>query len=191
MILATAVILLLSSALRLCGLRLHGQVRAPQALDEHGTLHINQFGLKHMLIWATALVPMLLVIKGLDFFLLKHLGGPHIFSLTLVATIVGTVNLIAVWSVLGHGFRATRVAVLLLVPYLLAIGLSAYLAYLEWVFNPTGVWTIGNSWNNSLLRDLADVRGSLVSWLWLDAALLAALLLFLRASGYRLMQMPR
>ena len=40
-------------------------------------------------------------------------------------------------------------------------------------------WTIGE------MEDLWIV------WLWLDAALLAALLLFLRASGYRLMRSGR
>jgi len=35
---------------------------------------------------------------------------------------------------------------------------------------------------------LAEMKDLWTAWLWLDAALLAALLLFLRASGYRLIR---
>ena len=37
----------------------------------------------------------------------------------------------------------------------------------------------------SLVSGIADTQESWTSWLWLDAALLAVLLLFLRASGYQ------
>ena len=52
-------------------------------------------------------------------------------------------------------------------------------------------WAFSRAWYDSLVRAIADHRESLVNWLCLDAALLAALLLFLRASGYRLIKNRR
>ena len=50
-------------------------------------------------------------------------------------------------------------------------------------------WT--NNWYDSLISGIVDAREAMLGWFWLDAALLAALLLFFRASGYRLMRTSR
>jgi hypothetical protein len=42
------------------------------------------------------------------------------------------------------------------------------------------------AWYELLVQEIAEQRDTLPVWLWLNAALLAALLLFLRANGYRL-----
>ncbi len=151
-----------------------------------------------MLLWATALVPLLLVMRGLDFFVLKRFGGaPDSFSFALVAMVMAAVNLIAIWSVLGQGHWTLRLAALLAVPYLLAVGTSMYLQYVEWTYRTTWAfgqrsrWAFSRAWYDSLVRVIADHRESLVNWLCLNAALLAALLLFLRASGYRLIKNRR
>jgi hypothetical protein len=39
-----------------------------------------------------------------------------------------------------------------------------------------------------LFGNIVQLRQTLPNWLWLDTALLAALLLFLRAKGYRLVR---
>jgi hypothetical protein len=156
---------------------------------------MHQFGLKHMLMWATALVPILLVARGLDFILLKQLGGPDLFPFILVALTVATVNLLAMWTVLGGGYVLLRLSALLVISFLLAIGIGHYLAYVESTYvrsvNNMGSWSYvsySNNWYESLVNGLAEVRDSWAHWLWLDAALLAALLLFLRANGYRLIR---
>jgi hypothetical protein len=51
---------------------------------------------------------------------------------------------------------------------------------------PYYTWT--QDWEDSLICTIFDGRGTLVNWFWLNAALLAALLLFLRASSYRLIR---
>jgi hypothetical protein len=79
---------------------------------------------------------------------------------------------------------------MLVIPYGLAVGLDEYLTLIQSSYRRPfgGGTTLANSWWDSLIRDIADVGNSWTTWLWLDAALLAALLLFVRASGYRLMK---
>jgi hypothetical protein len=191
MLLATVVILILCCALRFSGFALL-DLNGAWPLNEQPQLYRNQFGLKHMLTWATALVPILLVLRGADFFVLKRLGGPDLFSLALLAIVLASVNLIAIWAVLGHGRALVRLAALFVVPYLLAVGMSRHLEYVELKYvMARGVGrfrstTFTNAWYDSLLRGIADDGDSLVRFLCVNAALLAALLLFLRASGYRL-----
>ena len=192
MIVTSLVILLVCSAIRLSRFALQPPADETSGRSDHHSLKTIQFGLKHMLLWATALVPILLVMRGLDFFVLKRLGTTDSFSFALVAMVMAAVNLIAIWSVLGQGHWTLRLAALLAVPYLLAVGTSMYLQYIEWTYRTTWAlgqrsrWAFSRAWYDSLVRTIADDRESLVSWLCLDAALLAALLLFLRASGYRL-----
>jgi hypothetical protein len=190
MIVTSLVILLVCGAIRLSGFALQQPADDTLGRSEHQSIKTTQFGLKHMLIWATALVPILRVMRGLDFFVLKRLGAPDIFSFALVAMVMAAVNLIAIWSVLGQGHWMLRLAALLAVPYLLAVGTSMYVQYIESTYRTTwafGRWDFSRAWYDSLVRTIADQRESLVNWLCLNAALLAALLLFLRASGYRLM----
>jgi hypothetical protein len=160
---------------------------------DNESLRTHQFGLKHMLLWATAMVPILVVVRGLDFLLFKRLGGSDLLPFALVALSVASVNLIAIWAVLGKGLVIARVAALVVLPYLLAMGLRSYLQHIESTYKTWRIGTSGqnyqiwsNAWFDSLINGIFDANDNSVSWLWLNAALLAALLLFLRASGYRL-----
>jgi hypothetical protein len=198
MIVTAIVVALICVALRTGGFALqHIDRQAVGPIDDE-SLGTHQFGLKHLLLWAAALAPILLVARTLDFLLLARLGGPDLFSFVLVALSVATVNLIAIWAVLGRGRFFVRSIAVLVIPYLLALGLSQYLQYIESTYR---VWRIGsrgqsyqswsNAWYNSLVNGIFDANEAWSSWLWLDAALLAALLLFLRASGYRLLRAGR
>ena len=92
------------------------------------------------------------------------------------------------WTVLGQGFVVLRLGVLL-ISYAIAIGIGRYLAYVETTYrDPLGTWYVTCQ---KLVR-LTDERhrrhdNSWAGWLWLNAAPLAAVL-FLRASGYRLIK---
>ena len=79
MIVTTLVILLVCGAIRLSGFALQQPTRETLGWSDHHSLKTIQFGLKHMLLWATALVPLLLVMRGLDFFVLKRLGAGQLF----------------------------------------------------------------------------------------------------------------
>jgi len=97
---------------------------------------------------------------------------------------VATVNLIAIWAMLGAGRWFIRFPALLGVPYLIALGMASYSAYLRSTFK-------GNQNYGSLAWAIADMEKHWTVWLFLDAALLAALLLMLRESGFRLMRRSR
>jgi hypothetical protein len=182
MVLITVVIVLVCVGLRLCGFRLQARCTSAPTSNEKPLL-AHQFGMKHMIAWMTAIVPILLVFRGLDFLILKRLGGQGTFPLALLALTVATVNLVAIWSVLGGGRWIIRLAVLLLVPLILGTGMFQYMKYLNSVYGARRGWNYRH-----LFGDIAELQQTLPNWLWLDTALLAALLLFLRASGYRLVR---
>jgi hypothetical protein len=148
-----------------------------------------------MLLWSAALVPILLVARGLDFIMFERLGAPLLFPFVVFAIAVAAVNLLAIWAVLGQGRIVLRVLAALATPLLLAYGVGHYLDHLE--SSRRVVWstpsrysyfTHTRDWDTSLIAGIFDARETLVSWFWHDAALLAALLLFLRGSGYRLLR---
>ncbi|MCI0333991.1 MAG: hypothetical protein L0228_12300 [Planctomycetes bacterium] len=185
MLLTAVVVILLCGSLRLLGFSLQRVNGGALALATHSDIRAHQFGLKHMLAWATALVPMLLVFRGIDFFVLNRLGAQGSFSLALVALSIATVDLIAIWAALGHGPLVIRLAVLLVVPFFLAVGTIQWMASVESMFRIR--WRTLSRFD-TLLGEIVDARETWLTWLWLNAALLAALLLFLRAKGYRLMR---
>jgi hypothetical protein len=158
------------------GLRYLGFLLVPQSTGSEsrgqGRRPTYQFGTKHMLIWLTVTGPLLLVVRSIDF------DGQTAFPAALVATSVATVNLLAIWAVLGGGHWIIRSAFVLGIPFLIANGMTYYSAYLK---------TIAVQYR-SISYTLMNMEEHWFEWLWLDAALLAALLLFLRASGYRLMR---
>jgi hypothetical protein len=163
----------------LCGgLRYFGfLLREPSSVDT-GKRPSYQFGVKHMLIWLTVTGPLLLFVRSLDF------GGRGLYPAALLAVSVATVDLIAIWAVLGGGYWIIRVASLLGVPFVIAKGMIYYSVYLK----SSSYASRAGGWYGTIGWSLADMKDLWTAWLWLDAALLAALLLFLRASGYRLIR---
>jgi hypothetical protein len=178
MMLMTLIVAMLCGGLRYLGFSL--QMLSPTGADglESGKRRVYQFGTKHMLIWLTVTGPLLLLIRNMDF------GFRGLFPGTLLALSVATVNLLAIWAVLGGGHWLLRVGSLLGIPFLIAQGMMHYSAHLKasagnlrwYQMYGTTAWMIGE------MEDLW------LAWLWLDAALLAALLFFLRANGYRLIR---
>lgn len=181
MLTVTAIVAAMGGGLRLFGFMLGRNQPASSHAEGHELLRTNQFGLKHLFAWATALVPLLVVARGLDFFLISRVQAQFLFPAALVALSIATVDLIAIWAVLGRGPWILRVAVYLSMSLVIAVGLSQYFGY---VGSQNRTWSGG-----SMLYPL--VRTDWMTWLWLDAALLAALLLFLRANGYLLVRKCR
>lgn len=176
MVMIAVVVVLLCGSLRLFGFILQKPELVQSDASDLGTPQAHQFALKHLFIWATAMVPLLLVARGLDLILLARLDTPVVFIAALAAVTTATVNMIAIWAVLGPGWWLARLVMFLSATVLMAIGLTKYFNYVYSQyrsFSPT---------QYALLR----TRDDCFVWLSLDAVLLAALLLFLRASGYRL-----
>jgi hypothetical protein len=177
MLLLTSLVIVLSCfGLRLFGFVLQKSDAIPMEGHIRDSLHVNQFGLKHILIWATAMVPLLLIARGLDFLLLSHLGAQNIFLAALAALTIAAINLVTIYAVLGGGSWIVRLVIFVTATGLLAIGLAKYFNYVYWQ----------NRSFSAMFYSMIQMRNQWVYWLCLDALLLAALLLFLRASGYRL-----
>ncbi len=140
-----------------------------------------QFGVKHMLIWLTAMGPLILIARSLD------LQFEANFAVALVGLSAATLNLTAIWSVLGSGPAWLRLASLIAIPLGIAAALNAYSAHLA--SSRGSYWSPSNS--NSLTFATIEMHGRWFSWCLPAAALLAALLLFLRARGYRLMRLAK
>jgi hypothetical protein len=179
-ILSAIVVALVCFGLRLRGfmLRKHG---ADDVRPDRNT-SVHQFGTKHMLIWAAAIGPVLIVARGLEFLIFRELNVAITFHSALLSLIIATLNLLAIWSVLGAGPWPLRAASLMLLPFILSIVVERYAVFLR-----PG---IGQTWT-PFSRMLRSMEGSWSSWFWLNAALLAALLLFVRANGYRLLRTSR
>jgi hypothetical protein len=163
-----------------CGLRFSGfMLRELGPSDEVlGNKPAYQFSMKHMLIWFTVSGPLLLLARGIDF------QGSEIFPIALLAFSVATVNLIAIWAVLGSGIWPIRVVAVAGVPFVIAYWLVYYAGYLK--ANATRPWY---NYYGTIKWMIDEMKDYWIVWLCLDAALLAALLLFFRACGYRLMRL--
>lgn len=181
MFVTTPVVIALCGGLRYLGFALRDPTSDAEGAGGSGHRPSYQFGVKHMLIWLTVTGPLLLLIRSIDF------SGRGVFTASVLAVALATVNLIAIWAVLGGGHWLIRMAALLAAPYLIAQGMTHYSAYLN--ANITAYATPNTSRGyGTIAWSLVEMEKLWTTWLWLDAALLAALLLFLRAIGYRLMR---
>jgi hypothetical protein len=135
---------------------------------------VYQFGTRHMLVWATAIAPLLLVARGLDFVFADVFDAQSIVSAVVLVVSLATVCLIAIWAVLGAGSLIARTISLILMPFVLGIVMRV-------VSEPRRT-----RWRSPILAGIDDVGDNWITWMGLTAALLAALLLFLRADGYLL-----
>jgi hypothetical protein len=170
--------------LRLLGFRLQS-VHSSKSEPSHVALQsAQQFGLRHMFVWATAAVPLLLITRGIDLmFFRSWLDAETAFAAALLATSIATINLVAVWSVLGAGRWIARLAALLVVPVAIAAGLESYGSYVVSLY---GMWA-----NIPMLDMYINMQTEWFAWCTVSTALLAALLLFLRAGGFRVVRQSR
>jgi hypothetical protein len=183
-LLSAVVVLLVCSGLRWNGFLLRLATIASYETSKHESLLAHQFGVKHMLIWAAAVAPLLVVARGLDYYYLTVLDRQSIFPAVLLASCFASVNLIATWAILGAGLWPLRVATLIVFPLLVAAGLEGYSAY----YRQGGLPGTLSAAYSPIRATLWNMRGEWTLWLWLSTTLLAALLLFVRANGYRLLR---
>ena len=182
LVLSAVIALLVCGGLRWLGFVLRNEKSEPR--DVHfNAIQSNQFGIKHMLIWAAALAPVLLVARGIDVLILAGLNAPNIFHATLLSLSFATVNLVPIWTVLGSGLWFPRIAALFVIPIALSIGLRSYTTFVRSpIAQPLP--------RAPLVYLFTNMEEVWAIWLCSNAILLAALLLFLRADGYRLVRSP-
>jgi hypothetical protein len=181
---AVFIVVIVCGILRWIGFRLNPVATTALAKPDR-ELATHQFGTRHLLIWSAAIAPALLVARGIDYWMFAGLAGKGTLPAALISLSVAVIALVVIWAVVGQGPWVLRVAMLVTVPPLLAFGLNAYTRYT--IRAPTFVGLP----QGMVVNALWNMRNSWASWLGLFAALLAALLLFLRASAYRLERMSR
>jgi len=172
------IVIVLCGALRLGGFTLRRSTEFETTAHDPA-MQLHQFGVKHMLIWTAALVPLLVLIRGINYFAFMRIGNYGVFPFALLVFAIAIVNMVAIWSVLGRGPWLIRLGALLVIPSMLATGVIAYMKSL---------YSGSPRRYDAVVWDIAGSGLSWRFWLCLDAAFLAEMLLFLLANGYRLMR---
>lgn len=177
----------LCCVLRLYGysLRITGDETAKDASQPGGREPV-QFGIRHVVIWTTALAVLLGIAKAGDLLTARFLQRGYAVGLGLVATAAiatAMLLLVSIWASLGRGRAATRILVLVLSSLVVGAPFAWYAVYVgkpQMAMNPdyrfvhwygAGYWWLG--------------------WMFLTATLLAAALLIFRTLGYRLVWTSR
>lgn len=184
---------LLCGLLRLFGFRLLVlKKEETHALAGDSKRRPLQFGIKHVLIWTTALAILLGIAKGMDLLRwqvaqdLVRSGTP--WKLTL-ATTSAMVIIIALWAALGRGHWALRYGLFLAFTLSIGSGLARWSESRLAAINAAARrgW-MRFDWE---LMQLYEIGWWWLGWLFLCGGLLAATLIILRVLGYRLVRMRR
>lgn len=149
-----------------------------------------QFGIRHVLIWTTALAILLGVAKGLD--LLNWRAAQELVRLGLltklvVATTSAMVMVVALWAALGQGHWLLRYSASLILSLVLGGGLAMWSISKAFAARraPMTAWSSQVHWE--LLR-FYEIGWWWLGWLFLSGGLLVATLIILRVIGYRLVR---
>jgi hypothetical protein len=139
-----------------------------------------QFGIRHMLIWTTVIGLLLTFLRGIDISLLRMIHLADAAPIGAICLSISLVSLAAIWLTVGSGRPSVRI-----------LTTAGLVGAAGWMLVQLGVaWTPPqNNWNWRTDRyfELVAEFGSLWwAWLGMIAALLAAMLLFLRVTGHRL-----
>jgi hypothetical protein len=182
MILTAVAMLLFCVLARLRGFVVDHEGRASAPEEQCSEIRPSQFGILHMLVWATAVVPMLIVVREGRFAFPHGLDAETITLAFTVAVSVALTSLATTFLILGRGFWLARFSLALTLSVLLSIGLHYYLE--SQMRTATGR-------GSAAFQAIAYSAGretNWPTWFWSNIALSAACLLFLRARGYRLMR---
>jgi hypothetical protein len=179
---AAVILAALCLVLRLSGFKLE-QVKSPSEVSSRPTRDVFQFGLKHMLVWTTALPPLLIVVKGIDVLIVRSLGVADLFPAALASTCIAFVCLAAIWLNVGRGKFVLRLAF-----FAFAVLISGLTMYVQ----SSNLLTVYGQWPKApIVRATVLIGSRWVAWFALVGCLLASLLEFLTAARYRLQRVRR
>jgi hypothetical protein len=180
----------------LCGLMALSGFRL-MVLDDEGASVVAggsqrrplQFGIKHVLIWTTALAIVLGIARGMDLLrwrVVQELVRDGLTWKLTVATTSAIVIIVALWAALGRGHWLPRYFLVLAFTLLLGCSLSM------WSQSRTAAMqAAGWPWRYSEVIRWFEVGWSWLGWLFLSGGLLAATLIVFRVLGYRLVRVSR
>jgi hypothetical protein len=136
-----------------------------------------RFSIIHMLVWMTVLPPLLMVLVGLNWRIYQQLTWVDAWPATLIGSLIAIVCLATIWLALGARWLIVRitaaVAALLAASYAMDLQTPPF----------QGPWPY-----EIMLHLTMGIDEQWQTWFALLSALLAAMLLFLRADGYRLVR---
>ncbi len=180
LLIQTLVLVGLCVVLRLWGFRMELAAREAHPHGESQPAKVFQFSIQHMLFWAAALVPLLVLAPKMDLWILGLADLSIWVRLLYVGVCLSIVPVLVIWAVLGRGRPVACIPLLAGMPLATGSLLAVTVTEESWM-----VRTWGLSW---WLSDLVEIRWWWIAWSVLAACFLAGLLLVFRAGGYRLVR---
>ncbi len=180
--LAAGILVIVCVLLRLAGFQLLPP--GSNSTDASGRERtVVQFGMQHMLLWATALAPLMLAVRGFDVAVFQQLGLVDARPAAAISLWTALVILAAIWLAVGQGMIALHVTVIAFA--IAAAGTGMFVQSMD-------LRVLYGEWPQQQVIRIAVTMGKLwYAWFALTGALLATMLLFLRAAGYRLAKLSR
>ena len=172
-------------AMRGLGYRVAEQGAPPPDRNDVG---VTNFGIGHMLVWSTALAPLLLIVQGqgwrADGFQRAWTALITDPAIAVCMALLITAGCVAVTTTVLSK-RGVWIVFVGLVVLSISIGaLSAWSMIRRMMVRGWGGWPYS-------MDDLViDMHGQWLTWALLCYGVLAAMMVFFRASGYRLTRMP-
>jgi hypothetical protein len=141
--------------------------------------HRLQFSLKNLMIWITALGPVILVLRALNLWMTERYGLGQWIEIIILGLCLAMVSLLAVWAAAGAEGAALRIPLLLV----LAPVLGAIL----------GAMAVWGWWDRMGLNYFSGPERVIYWTIWTTLAgyFLAGMLLIFRAQGCRLERVAR
>ena len=163
-----------------------------QLAGDDGQRRPLQFGIKHVLIWTTALAVVLGIAKGMDLLrwqVAQQLVREGLIWKSTVATMSASAIVVALWAAVGRGHCLLRYPLGLIFVASIGTGLSLWS-----LRNATATTAmIWSSWTAETwqLFQWYRIGWWWLAWTFLSGGLLAATLMILRVLGYRLVSVRR
>jgi hypothetical protein len=169
-------------ALRVARYRLQSQSEIESLSAVH---RVRQFSIAHMMIWTAAAAILLTLFRGVQPWLTAA-GSVVWLRMGVLGLCCAVVALVSIWSTLGEGAWILRVPLLVGLPPL--VGALVRWMTAAWTqLAGTGVWSLFRYH----LDRLKDLDWHWLSWTSLAGWFLAAVLVLLRCTGYRLVRLAR
>jgi hypothetical protein len=179
---AALTVAIICAGLRMAGFRLTDCANAAEQQQGNAEKERVQFGIRDVLLWTTALAPLLVVLRGLDWFVYRRLGIVDIYPAALIGVGATLTTLATIWLTLGAGALLWRIVFFAGVIAVSGIVLQAYGANWQTLY---GQWPA-----QRMIAVVVQNKNAWLAWFALLSAILGAMLLFFRAAGLRLVKGP-
>jgi hypothetical protein len=182
LIVAAVVTAILGIVLRFLGLRIARDSSAG-SLQEGINSDRSQFGTRHLLLWAAAMSPFLIMTKGANYQEIYAYLKYDVLLAVLISSCIASVVFIGTWVALGKLRWPLRVLAMIATTMLTAFALEGGvgLLYAIGFLRPyRGYWP-----QDAMTSVFRDIQPHRYWWFGLLGALTAALFMFLRGQNFR------